>query len=200
MPLLSVPKGFKPFLRRCHLLPAENAVTAIVLVQPLEQIQSALQSHRGIQAHPEGAAEAYAIHHPSPQIFAPPIAQTFATAGSSTRSLPTTTSSSLRSRQRTLPQRGEDHSAALIEYDGRVYRFAGVLGEGAYGTVKLAYDGLNQPHGYVSDIRNECEALKNVSATGSPFLACMEDFFQDYDFCYMVMVSGLAVSCIWPIS
>ncbi|KAK0186052.1 kinase-like domain-containing protein [Armillaria mellea] len=99
-----------------------------------------------------------------------------------------------------------------IECDGHNYRFSRVLGRGAHGVVRLAYDGSRdrpvaikiidrtrllidgvpvakdeREDGYISDICRERHALRLAGATGSPFLPTLLSFFQDFQYFYLVM-------------
>ncbi|KAK0441297.1 kinase-like domain-containing protein [Armillaria borealis] len=99
-----------------------------------------------------------------------------------------------------------------IECDGHNYRFSRVLGRGAHGVVRLAYDGSKdrpvaikiidrtqllidgvpvakdeKEDGYISDICRERDALRLAGATGSPFLPTLLSFFQDLQYFYLVM-------------
>lgn len=100
-----------------------------------------------------------------------------------------------------------------IECDGHSYRFSRVLGRGAHGVIRLAYDGSKdrpvaikiidrtrlliddvpvakdeKEDGYISDICRERDALRLAGATGSPFLPTLLSFFQDLQYFYLVMV------------
>ncbi|KAK0227710.1 kinase-like domain-containing protein [Armillaria fumosa] len=106
----------------------------------------------------------------------------------------------------------QSHFRHDIECDGHNYRFSRVLGRGAHGVVRLAYDGSKDrpvaikiidrtrllidgvpvakdegEDGYISDICRERHALKLAGATGSPFLPTLLSFFQDFQYFYLVM-------------